>query len=376
MTTTLDRPAFGSDPALTARTGIERDDFGEVADRWSGISSQRVDVGGTSVHLLRADAASVDAHAPVHVVLHGLSASGVFLLDLIARLREHGPVIAPDLPGSVFGLTDTPHPRAARVLPKARFVRALLDTLGIDRVIVHGWSMGAAVALHYAALAPEQVAGVVLATPPLPMPLGERERRAWATRGRAILAGAPALAAGVMRLAGRRLLAYKLRYLDEHPDFLVGLGTTSEEPGGQPDGGIPEDTLGVWKDAIANIAQDPHLLRHTVTAFADVARGVFVDRERTWAAMDAVTAPVLMISGLRDRLIVPAIVTAAAQRHPGWTNHVIPDAGHFLPVQHPARYAAAVHQWQATASPSSCAEGALRLASLAQHRLRDRSRRT
>lgn len=327
-----------------AWTGIEREDFGALADRWAGIGSQRVDVCGTSVHLLRADAAAdANPDAPVQVMLHPLSGSGIFLLDLIALLRAHGPVIAPDLPGSVFGLTATPHPRAARIAPNARFVRALLHTLDVGDVVVHGWSMGAAVALHYAALAPERVAGLVLATPPLPMPLTERERLAWATLGRAALAVGPPVAAGMLCLAGRRALTYKLRYLDEHPEAMAGLGIGGETDDGA---GVPADTLDVWKRAIADIARNPRLLGHAATAFADVTRGIYVDRDRTWAAMDAVTAPVLMISGLRDQLIVPEIIAAAAERRPDWTNHVVPDADHLLPAQRPGEYALAVRRWQ------------------------------
>lgn len=116
---------------------------------------------------------------PTQVLLHGMAAGGVLMLDLIRPLSVHGPVVAPELAGSIFGQSDTPHPRAGWIETNARFVRAFTSAPGLDRVVVHGWSMGAAAALRFAADEPDRVVATVLACPPLAMPLTRAERLGW-----------------------------------------------------------------------------------------------------------------------------------------------------------------------------------------------------
>lgn len=147
------------------QAAVQYSDWGVRSPRWAGIGSETVDVGGTSVHYLRAEAGvDVQAEAPTHL----LAAGGTFMLDLVRPLTAFGPVVAPDLPGSIFGHTVTPRPGAARVESNARFLRALTSALGLGHVIVHGWSMGGAVALRFAATSPGLVERLILANPPLP----------------------------------------------------------------------------------------------------------------------------------------------------------------------------------------------------------------
>jgi hypothetical protein len=86
-------------------------DWGVLSPRWAGIRSQEIDVCGTSVHYLSAD---VGQAGPTHLLIHPMAGSASMLLDLIAPLSTLGPVIAPDLPGTLFGHTGSPHPRAAK----------------------------------------------------------------------------------------------------------------------------------------------------------------------------------------------------------------------------------------------------------------------
>lgn len=103
---------------------MRHDDWGVRSSRWAGIRSETVTVSGARVHVLRADAAAdAPAGAPTQMLLHGLGGGGAFLLDLMVPLIAYGPVVAPDLPGSIFGETETPRPNAARVDSNARFLR-------------------------------------------------------------------------------------------------------------------------------------------------------------------------------------------------------------------------------------------------------------
>jgi pimeloyl-ACP methyl ester carboxylesterase len=131
-----------------------------------------VDVGGTSAHVLRADA-SVDSppDAPTQLLLHPMTSGATMWLDVINPLTVLGPVIASDLPGAVLGETEAPISRAGKAAPSARFVRALTSALGLDRVVAHGWSMGGLVALLFAANSPTRVSNLILAGAPLPVPM-------------------------------------------------------------------------------------------------------------------------------------------------------------------------------------------------------------
>lgn len=126
-----------------------------------GIRSEAIVLRGTGVRCCEPTRRRMRrAGALTQLVLHALAAGGVFVLDLIRPLSAYGPVVAPDLPGSIFGHTGTPHPRAPRVELNARFVRALTSALSVRTACVHGSSGGAAVALRFAL--PDRVTGVVL----------------------------------------------------------------------------------------------------------------------------------------------------------------------------------------------------------------------
>lgn len=93
------------------------------------------------------------------VLLHGFGESLMSWRGVLDRLATHADVIALDMPG--FGLSTkatsgySPDSLAATVL------RAL-DTLGVQRAVIVGHSLGGAVAAAIARLAPARVEGLVL----------------------------------------------------------------------------------------------------------------------------------------------------------------------------------------------------------------------
>lgn len=316
------------------------EDWGVRSPRWAGIRSETVAVHGARVHLLRSDAAAdAPPDAPAQVLLHGMAAGGVLMLDLIRPLSTYGPVVAPDLPGSIFGQTDTPIPTAGRIEPNARFVSALTATLGLDRVVVHGWSMGALVALRFAADAPNRVVAAVLACPPLPIPLTRTERLGWQTLGRLVLAVGPVLVVGLVRLAGRRMIEANLAYLDGKPvpSVFSGLGGDISL--------FPPETMAVWREQMAEVRHHPETLGYAVTAFASVVSGICVDQSATWSAIDRVAAPVLLLWGSEDPLIIRPMIDDALARRPDWHLHVLAGAGHGAPAERPDEYVEAAGRW-------------------------------
>lgn len=98
------------------------------------------------------------------LLLHGggYDAAGISWFRLIEPLSAERAVIAPDLPG--FGGTSDV-PALGRPDLTAGQLQALLDALGVGRVVVFGVSMGGDVALELALRHPDRVAGLVCIAP-------------------------------------------------------------------------------------------------------------------------------------------------------------------------------------------------------------------
>lgn len=314
-------------------------DWGERSPRWRGIRSETVDVCGTRVHYLRADADhGVPSDAPVHLLVHPMAAAGSLWLDLIRPLAAYGPVIAPDLPGTVLGDTEAPSIDAARLAPSARFLRAFAGALDLRRLVVHGWSMGGQVAIRLAALAPKLVDRVVLACPPVPVPVTRLQRLGWQTIGRGAVTFGPALARALVGLWGRRAIDTKLSYLAEST-------TRSLRPLGGDPTRIPVDTKALLIDQVGNLRARPTRMGHAATAFAAVVRDILVDPTAALEAIDRVSAPVLLLWGAEDRIVVRPMITEVLARRPDWDLRVFSAAGHLLPLELPDEYVAAVATW-------------------------------
>ena len=108
---------------------------------------QLVEVLGTPLHVVRAGATP-----PRVLLLHGyLSHTGAWS-HVMPLLAERGGVAAVDLPG--HGYSDMSERIPASPGEMARLLPGMLDHLGVERVVLAGHSLGGAVALFAAALAP------------------------------------------------------------------------------------------------------------------------------------------------------------------------------------------------------------------------------
>ena len=117
------------------------------------VSTQFVDVAGRRVFVRFAGS------GPAVLLLHQSPQNSRALIPWIERLSQHYSVFAPDTPG--FGYSD-PLPLAQPTIPDyAAALNALLDTLGIERVIVNGVHTGAVTALRFALDFPARVAGLI-----------------------------------------------------------------------------------------------------------------------------------------------------------------------------------------------------------------------
>ncbi len=105
------------------------------------------------------------------VLVHGNVSSSLFWQETMLALPEGFRAVAPDLRG--FGESETAPVDATRgVGDFADDVVALLDTLGIERAHLVGWSMGGGVVSRVLLDSPERVASLVLVAPVSPYGFG------------------------------------------------------------------------------------------------------------------------------------------------------------------------------------------------------------
>jgi len=137
----------------------------ELTARWAPPPSRFIDVQGLQVHLR--DEGPRDAGAPGTpdsrlpvVLLHGTSASLHTWEGWAKALRTDRRVVRFDLPG--FALTGPNAQNDYGIDAYVKFVVATLDSLGIQRFVLAGNSLGGQIAWATAAAMPDRVARLVL----------------------------------------------------------------------------------------------------------------------------------------------------------------------------------------------------------------------
>jgi pimeloyl-ACP methyl ester carboxylesterase len=250
-------------------------------------------------------------------------------------LTAFGPVIAVDLPGA--GRTVPPSHRAARPEAHAALLSGLAAALGLDRSVVHGWSMGGLVAVLFAARQPQRVERLVLTSPPLPGPLGPLGVLGWQTLGRFVLfAGAP-----VGRVAARRVM----RRMDAR----------GQSPKARPEliGGdlsrMSPEIAALLEEERRSMMSQPWRIDGYVTQWAATASALFVRRRGPAQAVARVHAPTLVLWGDGDGLIGRPMIDRLMAQRPDWTLHVFEAAGHAPQLEVPEAYVEVVSHWLDTA---------------------------
>src|SRR3954452_22298413 len=139
-----------------------------------GITATRVETSRLSQQVLAAEGTELSGPGETVLFVHGNVSSSLFWQQPLLALAETGRVraLAVDLRG--FGGTDPlPIDAAHGMGGWAGGVAALVDTLGLDRVHLVGWSMGGGVVMRYLLDHPERVASVALVAPVSPYGFGE-----------------------------------------------------------------------------------------------------------------------------------------------------------------------------------------------------------
>jgi pimeloyl-ACP methyl ester carboxylesterase len=311
-------------PPVTRRTTLHKD-WAERAERWAGIRSETLEINGVAVHVLRADGPeeAADGQLP-QLLVHGLGGSATNWIEVMRGLAKHGPVVAPDLPG--FGRTRPPHPRAARVGANAAFLEALLRTLGWDRAVVHGNSMGGMLAMMLTARAPERVAGLVLTAPALPAPRSRMREIDRKTLLRFVPFAIPRFGRVVLRQMWNRMTPEQ--QWNDTVDFVYG----------DPSHLTPE----LREVGLANLVYGrqtdwrlPSFVAAAESLVAEIVRA-----RRLISAIDGADVPTMVVWGEQDQLVGRPVIEHLVERRPEWHLHEFPGIGHVPQVEDPSEYVA------------------------------------
>lgn len=247
-----------------------------------------------TLHLIDRLAVEEEGDGPAVVCVHGLGGSSNSWTPLMPVLSRHR-VIRVDLPGS--GRSQA----AEGALSIDRYVQALLDVcsrLGVTRAHWLGHSMGTIVCQHVAAAHPKLVASVALFGPLIAPP--DAARTAMLQRAEKARSGA----AGMQEITQALLNA-----------------------------AISADTRQRLPVAVAYVRES--LMRQSGEAYARSCEALAAAQP---AAVESITAPVLLVTGDEDGVAPPQAVRAMADRlhnAPSKRVVVLPRCGHWTPVERP-----------------------------------------
>lgn len=265
--------------------------------------------------------------APRTVLVHGLGGSHVNWTSLGPRLAATTRPVALDLAG--FGFTPGTARTGTVAANAALLARFIRETAGGPVTLV-GNSMGGMVSVMCAAADPDLVEGVVLLDPVLPKPRGVR-------RDRRVVAGFVASMLPVVspRLIARRRagIPARTRVQDTLALCCLDVATVSAE---QFDA---EVALTEARMTDPRAAGDVHAYVAATRSLVLHASGAAYRRQ-----LRAITAPVLLLHGIHDRLVPVSAADAAARALPHWAYHRL-EAGHVPHMEAAAETAQLITTW-------------------------------
>jgi pimeloyl-ACP methyl ester carboxylesterase len=257
------------------------------------------------------------------LLLHGWPGFWFDWREVIVPLARAYDVVVPDLRG--FGRSGAPPlPAVERYGPSAHAadVIALLDSLGLSRIVIAAHDIGATIAQTVARLAPERVAALMLCNPPYPG-IGERrftpqaQQEFWYQHFHNLALSE--LLVGRDRDSVRAYLAYFHSHWCGRRDRLRNADF----------------------EAIVDVYARPGAFVTSIAYYRARAAGRLAQAQvdpRT----EQVDAPTIVLWGERDPVIPVAWADRLEQTFPDHELTVLTDVGHFVPWEAPEETVAAI----------------------------------
>jgi pimeloyl-ACP methyl ester carboxylesterase len=260
---------------------------------------------------------------PVIVMIHGIAGSSGTWVPVMPLLAEKYTVIAPDL----LGHGESAKPRGDYSLGAyASGIRDLLGVLGHERATIVGHSLGGGVAMQFAYQFPHMAERLVLL--------------ASGGLGKEV---SPLLRA--MAVPGSEYLLPIVLARPFH-DAAGAVGGVLGRVGLRVDPFLTE-VWAAWTRLTDARAQRAFI--HTIRAVIDVAGQRVSARDRLYLTHEM---PTLIVWGEDDAVIPSSHAHIAHELMPGSRLEVVPDAGHFLPLERPELLDRLLRDFLATTTPA------------------------
>jgi pimeloyl-ACP methyl ester carboxylesterase len=264
------------------------------------MQEKYIDVNG-----IRTRYASAGDKRPALILLHGLGASLESWWYNVDALGEHFRVIAPDI--VYFGKSAKPQ-REPDQLAFVEFTMGLMDTMGIERAVLVGNSMGGAIAAKAAMMYPERVPALVLVNA-----AGFGQEVAWWLRLRSVIDARP------QGKPPAWLIRIGLKQIFDDPDRVSG--------------DVIEKLVAMDQDPEAQAAY-----RRVLTLGVDW-RGLKPEMLREIRdAAHQISVPTLIVWGKQDRVVPVRHAKVAHSKIPNARLHLFDNCGHTPQLEYPEEF--------------------------------------
>ncbi|MBV9487499.1 MAG: alpha/beta hydrolase [Frankiaceae bacterium] len=266
---------------------------------------------------------------PLILAVHGLSGAAWNWLAVAPLLTQRCRMIAVDLAGH----GETPRvDRSTTVRANRRLLDRFIREVVGEPVVLMGNSMGGLITLLESAAAPDLVEGAILVDPAVPGPLLTSVDRRTAMQF-AVVAIPKLGEAAMARRRGQQSVAEQVREtlkfctvdVNRIPNEVIEAGIASINSR-KPGDFTPADIM-IAGRSLLRLMSRPQALRRRFRA---------------------VTAPVLLIHGDRDRLVSIKVAKACARAFPEWRLEIATDIGHVPMLETPEWTAEKVLDWMTT----------------------------
>ncbi len=276
-----------------------------LARQAAAAASKFLEVNGVKLHYLEwgdRDSSPLLLLHPAPLNAHVWDAFG-------PSMARHYRVVAPDVRG--FGDSQWSDLYSDDVFVED--IRALVTTLGLKRPIICGNSMGGTLAYFYASLYPEDVDRLILIdTGP-----GEKPPQAGAPAG-GRAGGPPPVATGPFRSPEDAAAHVPAVF---GPAFVKAMVQYN----------LKQGPVGQWQ-----WKYDPAVIAAGERSMRD---------PRKWPRWNAVKCPTLVLRGERSPALPQRIAEQMISENKNASLVIVPNAGHFIPIEQPASFEAAIRTW-------------------------------